>query len=1516
MVEAQKQEKTATEAVFRVQEASRLAQVRIVPAARVFEGVEKAYNAIRNIVDHVQNKIIPIFMESGILSEAAKKEDPESRRAAFDSAIKLASRDIQQLNRMNFFDPENKRWLNNRFRTIKANLEKEAEGSVEAAVSFHSVLIQYKKFRESYDKTSPVFSGISTDAHNLSSPMARERILLQVRNARQSARAYEENSIAFLRNPSLVREKSLNARKENYDQCFSSVQKAILMLEWSKNFEKQANASLESPDAIGVINTLRRIADFEGIYGKASYGKVDELNSMAINFSNAEKALRVMIGKYDPGVQFQRRAMKGLVAKAGTPEIRALSRMLVLGGKGGQLMIDRAYEIAWPEMIDNPRYIKNERDWDRLIYAALRHNRRVRDGFSANFMVIETKAGPDNKLVPILDERGKPKTTALFENKTVRALQEDRDKVIMMLSRARLASGSERMELLKKARGLHSESESKFAEVYTRNLEAHQLDEKWKTMRWHQKTWDWTKRHAWTLADGAVLVAGGVAVIGTFGTATPLVVAGESAYWVGRGGMKIAEDYIQSGGFTLKGTLTGIAMMIPGAGKIALSALKPALIAGKFANTVKVINTATAASGAGMMGHGAYSLGTQIIGCWKYGFRGYTSEIIEGAIFTAYGAKSFISGAPGKRARTRAGVEERTAFYEQVRIGSGKVEEVPEYLKGIIEERKQMREEAERKAEAAAMPEFVPKPARAESEPARGLTSEIFERMPEAAKKRLYEQSSPQYPVLFRNYGQFLNVMREYLGAKAAGMTQAHTFTSFAEARIARSKAAGAVTTKQTTIADIPNLYLQAGESYARIARLRREKAPEIEIAKEDAAYQKLLRSLTQRMPERKISDIQQEVSRDAAMIENRQNAENIAKEMARTHPLEELKERAASNRETAEKARNEAEALSRRARRYKDEFGETLGYWMILKQAANKMQDALANERSAQALEIGIPKVEKVVKITAVLGKRRAAAAEEKLVEKPAIKEQPLEAAVAEATNNLMGILRVGQQQMAAVGAGGAVVTTPLTGPGVVKRAATVTKVEGPSARAKAQATEMLPEVKPKEGKPEPTPYEIYQQNRQMVSDEVAALKNIGTEYQRLYREGGQHALAEYFKRKGMDVKKGADSIKQLQKDPKSNANELNTIYQEYLKAARTAINNRLNIRPEEFIPSERVYDVIVNGNFRQQLQSFIGAEIEGPIYMRLMKGSSGVSHLLRFNTKEGKEMTVFMKPMSGKPDILMMNSLRAGGSLIPQYKTYAFRNSRGRIGEYALSLDVRLMPGIDSAVSYKAFERTELPYTRSLVESLDADLNSQVPASARSLGYLSQLEITLGMQDNNMNNKFFVKTRGKLDTVRIDADIGFSYLSEAETASVYAGYMKAKIIALNKAMTSHLGKSLSRTQMSNFVNGFYDGVKAAQATAQTPAFQSRIVKLIGEYDGKIGPGRVAPELGGKITTNGKVNGKVQKLETEDPSNTGRIDMDKPAVTQSFKQRANWSSNQAQNFWRSVFGSLRQSGEGFDVSF
>jgi len=602
---------------------------------------------------------------------------------AIDSDIRFLRSTVLQ-------NQKNHEWLLKKLTTIRNNLAGTAPGSEEAALLYHSVLSGYADFYSAYLKNSEKLKNVETSAEKLASSKAKEVIIRYLGLANRAAQIMEENTIAFLKNPILENERQIETRDENIKAYLSNATKALMLLDWSQKYEDQARVALASPESKKVLADLIELVKLENTYKDKGAEKVAILADDLIGtYRKTENALRNLLSNYDPTNQFDAEGD----LNENTQEMQALGRMMALSGKTGQMMIDRAYEVTWTEIIDKPETIKSEDEMGRVVLAALRHTQRIKDGYGKNFKVLETKTSADGKtLEPVYDKDGKQKMSSLFEEKTVKALEGDMAPVSGLIAEAHAARGKERLNLLRKAREINTEAEENFAEVYTKTMEDHQIDERYKTMAWHQKTLDWAGRYKQTLIDGTVMiggaVAGGLVSVGTGGAALPLVITAAGAYWTGRGAEEIAYDYAQHGEFTFA-SVTGAAMMAPAFGGIAGKTLGKLLSTGKFARIGTAVKVGEVAVGLGSAGvlvvPGIYHIGETAFKGTKYGWTGADIRgVAEGSVLFALGlggttaTSGFVKMIPKARAA-------RAEFYDLARRGASAVANLTESIPKALE---------------------------------------------------------------------------------------------------------------------------------------------------------------------------------------------------------------------------------------------------------------------------------------------------------------------------------------------------------------------------------------------------------------------------------------------------------------------------------------------------------------------------------------------------------------------------------------------------------------------------------------------------------------------------------------------------------------------------------------------------------------------------------------------------------------------------------------------------------------
>jgi hypothetical protein len=639
------------------------------------------------------------------------------------------------------------------------------------------------------------------------------------------------------------------------------------------------------------------------------------------------------------------------------------------------------------------------------------------------------------------------------------------------------------------------------------------------------------------------------------------------------------------------------------------------------------------------------------------------------------------------------------------------------------------------------------------------------------------------------------------------------------------------------------------------------------------------------------------------ARVKWRAKIEKETKAIIETHPAQTLRDTAKNRRKTATKWEEEVAQMKDsikgdRGKRMKDETPRR--YEKLLDQIKQKEADIALYKKTATMMEEAAakevvlrPEVTKVSEVTAVekpKAERRAVREEAEVISL----DEARKVREAEAHATMMGVLTAEAEKVAAVGGG-----VPVPRP-----AARHATAVGHKGRVK-------PVTEPAVEAPKVEPKQVYEESAATITRERDALKGIDSGFQDLYETAGRRAVKNKY---GFDPKtvEGRKFIDQL----KFNKDylRLEDINKEYLAAARKAINKKLKIRPEEFVISQNIYEVIIGGKLRSNVENFLGpnVKIDGPITIRQMKGGSEAAHILQFKTTTGKKMTVFMKPLSGDVEVLMMHALRDGGVDVPKYSALKYKTSTGEPREFMLSLDVRHMEGVEAGVSFRTLERPEY---RGIFDQMISDIAlGEQSQFANSLGFQSHMSYVVGLQDLNPKNLFIIvkSQKGKpvLSTSRIDMDVGFCYPTEKGKAPlVYASYLKAHLKSLQSAAMMHTGKPLSKAQVEGFLRGFMKGVQDAAKKAKDSTFRSSVMRRIDRNkDIAIGLGgnRVEIKLGATTTYNEINRGQMrQLLILDDPNNLGRIPLDSKKVTNIFDEMANLGEKEALDLWHEIIQSM-----------
>ena len=460
---------------------------------------------------------------------------------------------------------------------------------------------------------------------------------------------------------------------------------AGIMLDWTLAYEKAVKEAEPKLKLLrDKLSTLTRFTKDED--------KLEALKGMISVIDNLRKQINV----YDPTQQIKTR--ETTVIKDGkrgvkqeqyvdtsTEEAKNLGTAIALTDKGGERLLSVAYGLVWSEVVPNKTWWESITDslpfkkaavagrefetsaarerflgkmsmleLDILISGAQAEAHRTR-GNIKNIQIAEMKAvpkvvykphlisganvpiGTTYELVPVM-KNGKPVLVSLFEEDTVKTLEQQWKEVSKLLASAKQArTYGEKIEFLKQAQKASSAANEEFARVYSSAYQDHMVETQWKVMPTSKKVYDWTNRHKWLLMDGAVLATGIGAEFFSGGTATPAVVYGTSTYWAFRGGMTMYQDYKSNKTLTWD-SVTGLAMMIPGFGGIAGKALKPLAAAGKYTRLATGVKLATGTAGAYLVGTGTYHVGKAVAQAHRTQWTGDSArEIIGGGIFLGLG---------------------------------------------------------------------------------------------------------------------------------------------------------------------------------------------------------------------------------------------------------------------------------------------------------------------------------------------------------------------------------------------------------------------------------------------------------------------------------------------------------------------------------------------------------------------------------------------------------------------------------------------------------------------------------------------------------------------------------------------------------------------------------------------------------------------------------------------------------------------------------------------------------------
>lgn len=566
--------------------------------------------------------------------------------------ITQLEKDLSYVRRTNFTTPDNRNWLIKSLNTISRGLMSGQKNAQDSALLFHSVLTSYRDFNADYSVISKALQTGIKHLPKLSNPVAQQALSTATSRLNAAFAKFEQNTIKFLKNPSVKTERYLNTRSAVWQSCLSEGRKALTTLYWSVSFEKIANQALTSPTSRQALRIIENLVRMEQRYGKQKAEKVSILKRFTNFISNTFTRLKKALKTYNPLKHIDKFANLFFTK---TPALTALGLATWLNETGSKKLLQQAYRVSWSEVAENPGTIPRNQ-FDSLISAALAENRELIKRYQSHFFTVDPK-------------NPRKRTNPLFGSSALTTLKKDRTRIISLLYKAKTTSDQKRkLEYLKKASKLNAFAEKKFAILCARAVEQKVIEPK-KPKKWYEKAFNWVKKNTNKILGGVAVVGGVVAAIGTLGLASPLVlVATKYTTNAVKAALKLIENYKKYNKITAKGVFKAVMEMVPEPAKIAFSLIKSSRYGSRIFKLLSQIKRLSKLRNNYSIDSKSYKLTEGLLSKIKQNPTSLDSMDL-GLLFTALGSSAHLSAfVPSQQLSSSAARAARELFYQRARI--------------------------------------------------------------------------------------------------------------------------------------------------------------------------------------------------------------------------------------------------------------------------------------------------------------------------------------------------------------------------------------------------------------------------------------------------------------------------------------------------------------------------------------------------------------------------------------------------------------------------------------------------------------------------------------------------------------------------------------------------------------------------------------------------------------------------------------------------------------------------------
>lgn len=564
------------------------------PASRA----SNAEAQVRALVGHAGSAVKPVLIQAAIQQvDAGLRAVAEVRQATETTMV---------------VDREVLGYFERLLQDTRERLQEGDAGAIDVAMLYTGLLKGYVEASASVQDAGR----IEREAGLLHGSKAREAIAGLASSARKQFYEYQERVRMFLRTPGNSEQlEGLLELNALASKAGVSLARADVYLQKSKQFEEMCEqASIElsrqSSEYIGVLERMRKSAPADEDHAELTRGRYEYASGFVDLVRDADAQLSAAVEGYDPSKFFN----------ADGSFNEANEQMTVLRKAGAIVESSTGVRASFEEKTWQELFQTEQREaLGGLTASAVRGTRKALEGVDK---VLVPKLGEDGKfegMVSVFEATGKQELAREIRGKYEEVLEE------LSAAQTALAQGNEReaRRHLEKARELDGEAQALFREASSKYLQAYREERGYRELSAGEKGAYLFSKYGSYACDGIVIGAGIAAEVSSSGTATPLVLGLEAAYWSMRAGKDVYEDYQRTGELSWAKVGEGALFAVPAVGRFAKAYFE-------LSKGVQLtISIATGVTSFGLAGLGVYGIGTAVASGMRTGF---TNEELAGLI--------------------------------------------------------------------------------------------------------------------------------------------------------------------------------------------------------------------------------------------------------------------------------------------------------------------------------------------------------------------------------------------------------------------------------------------------------------------------------------------------------------------------------------------------------------------------------------------------------------------------------------------------------------------------------------------------------------------------------------------------------------------------------------------------------------------------------------------------------------------------------------------------------------------